>query len=110
MAYPKLEFFRFSLKHKSKNAKTFRDFMLETNKCNNSDTDEVIFSKLYEYFMMKLKMDFAMNDQQKKCITLIQNPVGRTINKYWDLRPQSQNDRCIISGVLNGGTYGKDID
>lgn len=108
MAYPKLEFFRFSLKHKSKNAKTFRDFMLETNKCNNLDTDEVIFSKLYEYFMVKLKTDFAMNDQQKKCITLIQNPVGRTINKYWDLRPQAQNDRCIITGVLNGGTYGKE--
>ena len=108
MSYPKLEFFRFSLKHRSKIAKTFRDFMLENNKCSNADTDEIIFSKLYEYFIVKLKTDFAMNNQQKKCITLIQNPVGRTINKYWDLRPLPQNDRCIISGVLNGGTYGKE--
>lgn len=108
MSYPKLEFFRFALKHRSKIAKTFRDFMLENNKCSNADTDEIIFSKLYKYFIVKLKTDFAMNNQQKKCITLIQNPVGRTINKYWDLRPLPQNDRCIISGVLNGGTYGKE--
>ena len=99
MAYPKLEFFRFSLKHKSKNAKTFRDFMLETNKCDNSDTDEVIFSKLYEYFMVKLKTDFAMNDQQKKCITLIQNPVGRTINKFGRIMKRADHKGRILRGL-----------
>ena len=108
MAYPKLEFFRFSLKHKKEITKTFRDFMLENNMCDNTDTDEIIFSKLYDFFMVKLKKDFATNDQQKKCLTLIQNPIGRTINRYWDMRPKSQNDRFIISGVLNGGTYGKE--
>ncbi len=108
MAYPKLEFFRFSLKHKDEMPRTFREFMLETKKCNNTDTDDEIFSKLYEYFMKKLKQDFAKNDKQKKCMTLIQNPVGKTINKYWDMRPCPQNDKWIIYGIVNGGTYGKE--
>ncbi|MEE1069285.1 MAG: hypothetical protein U0K81_02295 [Paludibacteraceae bacterium] len=108
MAYPKLEFFRFSLKHKDEMPRTFREFMLETKKCKNTDTDDVIFSKLYNYFMANLVNGFAQNDRQKKCITIIKNPAGKTINKYWGMRPQPQNDKYIISGVVNGGAYGKE--
>ncbi len=108
MSYPKLEFFRFSLKHKSEDSKTFREFMLETKRCKNTDTDDVIFSKLYNYFMASLINGFAKNDRQKKCITIIKNPTGRTINKYWEMRPKPQNDKYIISGVVNGGAYGKE--
>ena len=33
MANPKIEFFRFKLKHKTADFKTFRDFMVENGKC-----------------------------------------------------------------------------
>ena len=52
MANPKLDFFRFKLKHKSGTNKTFREFMLESRKCTDRDSDSTIFGKLYEYFMV----------------------------------------------------------
>lgn len=69
MANPKLDFFRFKLKHKSGKNKTFRDFMLESGKCTNQDSDSAIFGKLYEYFMNELKTDFAKNDSILKSAT-----------------------------------------
>lgn len=41
MANPKLDFFRFKLKHKSGANKTFREFMLESGKC----TTEILIQK-----------------------------------------------------------------
>lgn len=43
MANPKIEFFRFKLKHKTGDIKTFRDFMVENGKCKNRDTEAKIF-------------------------------------------------------------------
>ena len=54
MANPKIEFFRFKLKHKTDENKTFRQFMLENRKCKIKDSDSVIFANIYSYFMNKL--------------------------------------------------------
>lgn len=43
MANPRLDFFRFSLKHKSGQVKTFRDFMIENGKCTSRQKDITIF-------------------------------------------------------------------
>lgn len=108
MANPKLDFFRFKLKHKSGANKTFREFMLESGKCTSRDSDSRIFGKLFEYFMNDLKTDFAKNDSIKKVMTLISNKGRRIINKHWDERPMPELAKNIIAGVVNGGTYGKE--
>lgn len=108
MANPKLDFFRFKLKHKSGADKTFREFMLESGKCTNEDSDSKIFGKLFEYFMNELKNDFAKNDSIKKVMTLISNKGHRITNRHWDERPKPDLAKNIIAGVVNGGTYGKD--
>lgn len=108
MVNPKLDFFRFKLKHKSGANKTFREFMLESGKCTNRDSDSRIFGKLFEYFMNELKTDFAKNDSIKKVMTLISNKGRRVINKHWDERPNPDLAKNIIAGVVNGGTYGKE--
>lgn len=59
MANPKIEFFRFKLKHKTDDFKTFRDFMVENRKCKNRDTEATIFGKLFAYFLNDLKVDFC---------------------------------------------------
>lgn len=108
MANPKLDFFRFKLKHKSGADKTYRDFMLESGKCSNRDSDSKIFGKLFEYFMDEIKTDFAKNDSIKKVMTLISNKGRRIINKHWDERPKPDIAKNIITGVVNGGAYGKE--
>ncbi len=44
----------------------------------------------------------------KKVITVIQNPKGKTINLHFERRPRPHYPDCIISGVVNGGPYGKE--
>ena len=53
MANPKLDFFRFKLKHKSSEYKTFRDFMLESGKCKKQDSDFTIYNLPYGIFSTK---------------------------------------------------------
>lgn len=108
MANPKIEFFRFKLKHKTGNNKTFRDFMVENGKCKNRDTEARIFGKIYEYFQNDLKVDFAKSESIKKVMTLISNKGRRIINKHWDDCPKPDLAKNIIAGVVNGGTYGKE--
>ena len=108
MANPKIEFFRFKLKHKKEENKTFRQFMLDNGKCLNKDKDELIFANLYKYFMNELNNDFAQSDSIKKVMTLISNKGRRIINKHWDERPQPDFANNIIAGVINGGSYGKE--
>jgi len=105
MANPKLEFFRFKLNHKSENYKTFRDYMVETGKATRRQQDNRIFAALYKYVMEKPKNDFETNDSLKKVVTLIGNT---RYNKHYEERPKPQYPACIISGVMNGGPYGKE--
>ena len=105
---PKIEFFRFKLKHKTGDVKNFRNFMVENGKCKNKDNEAVIFGKLYGYFMNDIKVDFAKSESIKKVMTLISNRGRRIINKHWDERPKPDLAKNIIAGVVNGGTYGKE--
>lgn len=105
MSNPKLEFFRFKLNHKSENFKTFRDFMVENSKATSRQQDSTIFANLFKYVMEKPKADFETNESLKKVVTLISN---KRINKHFDERPQVKFPACIISGVMNGGPYGKE--
>ncbi len=66
MANPRLDFFRFSLRHKSGQVKTFRDFMIENGKCTSRQRDATIFAALYKYFMEAPTKDFATNSSLKK--------------------------------------------
>lgn len=108
MANPKIEFFRFKLKHKTGDIKTFRDFMVENGKCKNRDTEAKIFGKLFAYFLNDIKVDFAKSESIKKVMKLICNKGRRIINKHWDERPKPDLAKNIIAGVVNGGTYGKE--
>ena len=108
MANPRLDFFRFSLKHKSEQVKTFRDFMIENGKCTSRQKDNTIFLALYKYFMEAPTKDFATNPSLKKVMTVIPNPKGKIINSHYDKRPLPHYPDYIISGVVNGGPYGKE--
>ena len=105
MANPRLDFFRFSLKHKSGQMKTFRDFMIENGKCTSRQKDFTIFANLYKYFMEAPANDFATNPSLKKVMTVIQN---KKINSHLDKQPKPKYPDCTISGVVNGGPYGKE--
>lgn len=108
MPNPKLEFFRFKLNHKSGKKKTFREFMLENGKATLRQKDNTIFANLYKYFMEQPKNGFAKNDSLKKVVTLIGNRGRKKINKHFGERPLPNIAKCIISGVINGGAFGKD--
>lgn len=104
MSNPKLEFFRFTLSHKSESIKTFRDFMVENGKATRKQQENSIFASLYKYVMEKPSSDFEANDSLKKVITVIGK---KKINKHFDERPMPEYPACIISGVVNGGPFGK---
>lgn len=108
MANPKLEFFRFKLNHKSGENKTFRQFMLGTGKCTLKQKDSTIFGELYKYFMEAPSKGFAKNESLKKVVTVIGNRGKKIINKHFDKRPKPEFPSCIISGVVNGGSFGKE--
>ena len=105
MPNPKLEFFRFKLNHKSESYKTFRQFMLENGKATSRQKDSTIFANLYKYVMEKPKKDFETNEGLKKVVTLIGD---KKINKHLDEKPVVKYPACIISGVINGGPFGKE--
>jgi hypothetical protein len=80
--------------------------MYEIGKCNEEDSDDEIFVKLYGYFMNKLVLSFQENDNLKQCLTLIGNETNHENNLYWNERPQPNTEQCVISGVLNAGKFG----
>lgn len=108
MSNPKLEFFRFKLNHKSGENKTFRQFMLGNGKCTLRQKDNTIFGELYKYFMEAPSKGFAKNDTLKKVVTVISNRGSKKINKHFDERPKPDFNNYIISGVVNGGSFGKE--
>lgn len=105
MPNPKLEFFRFKLNHKTDDYKTFRQFMIENGKATSRQKDSTIFGNLFKYIMEKPDKDFETNNSLKKVITLIGD---KKINKHLDKRPKVKFPACIISGVMNGGPFGKE--
>lgn len=108
MSNPKLEFFRFKLNHKSGTKKNFLQFMLENGKCTLRQKDNAIFGALYKYFMEAPSKGFAKSESLKKVVTVISNRGKKKINKHYNERPKPDFSHYIISGVVNGGSFGKE--
>lgn len=102
---PKLEFYRFTLNHKKEDLKTFRDFAIEELKAGKNPTDEKVVEACFKHFIQSLKSDYAKDDKLKKKIGLENK---KSINKHFDRKPTFNSADYIISGVLNGGMYGRD--
>jgi hypothetical protein len=105
MANPKLEFYRFKLNHKKEDFKTFRDFAIDELKVGVKSQDETIFRALFKHFIASLATDHAKDNQLKKQITLIKK---KTVNQHIDKEPKFNSGTNTISGVINGGPYGRD--
>ena len=105
MANPKLEFYRFKLKPKKEDFKTFRDFAIDELKAGKKSTNETIVKTLFRYFIKSLDGDFSKDDKLKKQIVLIKK---KSVNKYLDKQPAFDSSTNTIFGVINGGPYGRD--
>lgn len=99
----KIEFFEFTLKSKDNEKKTFRQFMLDTGKAGKKDSEDQIFVKLYKYFMEAPTKGYAQCNN--KAFTVVRNTK---YNKHLDKRPKPNLAENTISGVVNGGEYGKE--
>lgn len=102
---PKLEFYRFPLNHKKEDFKTFRDFAIEELKAGKNPSDEKVVKACFNHFIQSLKTDYAKNDKLKKKISFEKK---RSINKYFDKGPAFDTAEFTISGVINGGPYGRE--
>lgn len=101
---PKLEFYRFELNHKKDETKTFRDFAIDELSSGKKSSEENVCKVLFRHFIKSLDGNFSKDERLKKEITLIK----KNVNKHLDKRPVSKSDSNIISGVLNGGPFGRD--
>lgn len=102
---PKLEFYRFTLNNKKKDFKTFRDFAIEELKAGKNSTDEKVVEVCFKHFVQSLKTAYAKDDKLKKKICFEKK---KSINKYFDKGPTYNSTDKTISGVINGGLYGRD--
>lgn len=102
---PKLEFFRFKLNAKGDEFKTFRDFAIEQLKVSKTATDEKITEACFKHFIQSLKSDYAKDDSLLKKICFEKK---KSINLHHDKGPSFNSSDFTISGVINGGTYGRD--
>ncbi|MBN2894006.1 MAG: hypothetical protein JXL97_19205 [Bacteroidales bacterium] len=105
MANPKLEFYRFKLKHKSEDFKTFRDFAIDELQVGNKSQNETVVKALFKHFITSLDGDNSKDDKLKKQIVIIKK---KSVNKYLDKQPAFDSNSNTIFGVINGGPYGRD--
>ena len=101
---PKIEFFTIQLKHKNDKVKTFKDFVIDELKGKEIDTNDVLYKKLFTHFMKALGSDVAKYDKLRKEIKLVNNKK----NRFLDFKPSYKSEKNYISGVINGGFFGKD--
>ncbi|NRF37601.1 hypothetical protein [Pedobacter foliorum] len=101
----KLEFYRFKLNHKDQEFKTFRDFAIDELRAGRNPSDEKVTKACFTHFIQSLKSDYAKDENLKKKIGLEKK---RSINKYIDKGPSFNSADSIISGVINGGPYGRE--
>lgn len=102
---PKLEFFRFKLNHKKNEFSTFKDFAIDElgggKKILNAKAVELCF----KYFIKALSGEFAKDDKLKKKLSLEKKA---TINIHLGQQPTFDSVKHTISGVINGGPYGRE--
>lgn len=101
---PKLEFFRFTLEQKDGTFKTFKDFAIEVLNIHPTSSDDKTMKTLLSHFVKSLGADIAKDDKLKKQIKL----EKKSSNKYLTHRPKYKSEHQIISGVINGGSFGRD--
>lgn len=102
---PKLEFFRFNLKPKKEEGRTFKDFAIDELKASKSITDEKTVELCFKHFISSLTEDIAKDEKLKKKICLEKK---KSINIHFDKQPSYDSAKHIITGVINGGPYGRD--
>lgn len=102
---PKLEFFRFSINHKSDKHKTFKDFAIEVLGVDKNTPNAEIFKRLFVHFMNAPEKGFEINEQMKKVLTWIND---KTKNVHYDKKPSFNTSSYVINGVLNAGSYSED--
>lgn len=102
---PKLEFYRFALNHRKEDFKTFRDFAIEELNVSKTATNEKVVEACFKHFIQSLKSDYAKDDTLKKRIGFEKK---KSVNKYHDKGPSFNSAEYTISGVINGGSYGRD--
>ena len=105
MSRAKLEFFRFQLKPKKEGFKTFRDFAIEELKAPKNSSDDKVMNACFRHFMDSLKTDVAKDEHLKKKLCIEKKS---TINKHHDKKPSFDSANFTISGVINGGPYGRE--
>lgn len=102
---PKIEFFRFTLNPRNEGFKTFRDFAIEELKGRRPMSDEKAMQKLLDHFISNLSGQYAQDARIKKQIKLERRSAK---NKYYEHRPKILSSQYVISGVINGGRFGRD--
>lgn len=101
----KLEFYRFKLNSKKEDFKTFRDFAIDQLQIGQKSQNETIIKVLFKHFINSLNGDYSKDDKLKKQIVLIKK---KNVNKFLDKQPVFDSYANTISGVINGGPYGRD--
>ncbi|WP_254411721.1 hypothetical protein [Dyadobacter diqingensis] len=99
---PKIEFFRFTLKHKKEQTATFKDFVIEELGGRPTQSDNTLFTRLFKYFEDSLTGEHARDEKLKTIIK-----VAKKKNLYIKKKPIADISKFIISGVINGGPYGR---
>ena len=100
----KIEFFSFQLNPKDEETTSFKKFAISELKAKETETDAQILNRILKYFIKSLDSDLSKNERLKKEIKLVKTAK----NKYKDFKPKTNSDKHIISGVINGGFFGKD--
>jgi len=100
---PRLDLFTFEIKPKDKSFKTFGDFVL--SEIDKDTKIEDMNKTLLSFFMSNLDSDNAKNSRAQKMVCLVEKEDK---NKHLDKKPSFNEELDIISGVINGGPFGKD--
>lgn len=100
----KIEFFSFQLNPKDEETTSFKKFAISELNAKEKETDEQISKRIFNHFIKSLESDIAKNDRLKKEVKLVKTSK----NKHLKSKPSYNSDKKIISGVINGGFFGKD--
>ena len=95
--------FRIKLNPTDETFKTFRDFALDKVYEHRISNDIHIINKLFDYFMNQLVTEKAKVNKLRKQIKLIKT----SSNIHLIHKPTVDLTNHTISGVINGGRYGR---
>lgn len=104
---PKIEFYRFSLKPKKKNdPSTFKDFIVKELGGRETQGAKTLFKLLFSRFEDCMsKVEYNDDAKLSKKIEIVKSVKH---NLHLSRKPVADDSSFIISGVINGGPYGRD--